>query len=144
VTDPQGDGWFYVDGKGEIGDLCNFDVGTKRASDGSNVNLNGHPYLIQQEWSNADGGCVLSSNGGCGSGPSTLRNIDGGPPIHPPGSLIKVSSDPTVYLIDPDNRKRPLANSNVLAQLYNQTTDARTSTNFSTWVVTVGQDELDL
>src|SRR5436853_3693913 len=70
---------------------------------------------------------------------SSDLNIDGGPPIHPPGSLIKVSSDPTVYLIDLDNRKRPLANSNVLAQLYNQSTDARTSTNFSTWVVKIGR-----
>jgi hypothetical protein len=144
VTDPQGNAWYNVNGAGEIGDLCVRNYGA-RASDGSNVSLNGHPYLIQQEWSNRDGGCVLSSGTtGCSSGTSSLRNIDGGPPIHPPGSLLKVATDPTVYLVDPDNRKRPITNASVLAQLYNQTTDARTSTNFSTWVVTVGQDELDL
>jgi hypothetical protein len=47
-------------------------------------------------------------------------------------------------LIDPDNRKRSITSSSVLAQLYNQSTDARTSTNFSNWVITVGQDELDV
>lgn len=81
---------------------------------------------------------------GCNNGTSTLRNRDGGPPIHPPGSVIKVASDQTVYLIDSDNRKRPITSASVLAQLYNQSTDARTSTNFSNWVITVGQDELDL
>jgi hypothetical protein len=80
----------------------------------------------------------------CSNGSSTLRNRDGGPPIHPPGSLLKTSSSSTVYLIDPDNRKRPITSSSVLAQLYNQSTDSRTSTNFSNWVITVGQDELDL
>jgi hypothetical protein len=28
-------------------------------SDGSNVTLNGHPYLVQELWSNADIACVL-------------------------------------------------------------------------------------
>jgi hypothetical protein len=80
----------------------------------------------------------------CTNVSSTLRNIDGGPPIHPPGSVIKTASNDTVYLIDSDNRKRPITSSSVLAQLYNQSTDARTSTNFANWVTTVGQDELDL
>ena len=80
----------------------------------------------------------------CGAGTSTLRNRDNGPPIHPPGSLIKVASSQTVYLIDSDNRRRPITSPSVLAQLYNQSTDARTGTNFSNWVIIVGQDELDL
>jgi hypothetical protein len=80
----------------------------------------------------------------CSSGSATLRNRDGGPPIHPPGSLLKAASNQTVYLIDGDNRKRPITSASVLAQLYNQSTDARTGTNFSSWVITVGQDELDL
>lgn len=59
VTDPQGNAWYYVDSSGEIGDLCNFIFGT-RSIDGSNVTLNGHSYIIQQEWSNAGSGCVIS------------------------------------------------------------------------------------
>ncbi|HLL15811.1 MAG TPA: Calx-beta domain-containing protein [Pyrinomonadaceae bacterium] len=80
----------------------------------------------------------------CRNDTATLRNRDGGPPIHPPGSLFKTSSADTVYLIDSDNRRRAITSPSVLAQLYNQTTDARTSTNFTNWVITVGQDELDL
>jgi hypothetical protein len=62
VTDPQGNAWYHVDSGGEIGDLCNFNFGT-RASDGSNVTLSGHGYVIQRQWSNALNGCVLSSAG---------------------------------------------------------------------------------
>jgi CARDB/S-layer homology domain/Putative binding domain, N-terminal len=57
--------------------------------------------------------------------------------------VIKTASNSTVYLIDPDNKKRPLSAS-ALSQLYNQSTDARTGTDFTSWVITVGQDELDL
>ncbi|MBK9315806.1 MAG: Ig-like domain repeat protein [Acidobacteria bacterium] len=86
---------------------------------------------------------ITANNIACSNGTSTLRNRDGGPPIHPPGSVIKTASNLTVYLIDSENRKRPLSPS-ALSQLYNQSTDARTSTNFNNWVIIVGQDELDL
>jgi hypothetical protein len=59
LTDPLGDAWYSADTGDEIGDLCNFNFGT-RAADGSNVTLNGHKYIIQQEWSNASSGCALS------------------------------------------------------------------------------------
>jgi hypothetical protein len=59
VTDPLGDAWYFMNGSGEIGDLCNFMFGG-RATDGSNVNLNGHKYIVQQQWSNAISGCALS------------------------------------------------------------------------------------
>jgi len=59
VTDPQGNAWFLGDASGEIGDLCNFNFGS-RAIDGSNVTLSGHPYIIQTEWSNAGSACRLS------------------------------------------------------------------------------------
>ena len=58
ATDPAGNAWFFVDASGEIGDMCNFVFGT-RAGDGSNVTLNGHKYVVQQEWSNASSGCVI-------------------------------------------------------------------------------------
>lgn len=64
VTDPTPDsdaGWFNGVG-GEIGDLCNPDgvnvIGHVR-SDGSNVTLNGLPFVVQAQWSNNDEKCVL-------------------------------------------------------------------------------------
>ncbi|HLZ20501.1 MAG TPA: hypothetical protein VKQ30_00040 [Ktedonobacterales bacterium] len=60
ITDPLNGGWY--DGNpytGEMGDKCNTDYGTIR-SDGSNVTLSGHPYILQAEWSNAAGSCALS------------------------------------------------------------------------------------
>ncbi len=63
ITDPTGGGWFDVNGTGENGDKCNFNFGT---AIGSNVNgaynqlINGNPYEIQQEWSNASTGCALT------------------------------------------------------------------------------------
>ena len=127
----------------------------------SSVDGNGNGSITVIEENNSAGGSstlsvsnwIVNGNAGSVSGwlhngctnvTSTLRNRDGGPPIHPPGSVIKIASSPTVYLIDSDNRKRAITSSSVLAQLYNQATDARTSTNFSNWVITVGQDELDL
>src|SRR5437762_3271939 len=41
VTNPQGTGWYYVNGGGEIGDLCAWVFGA-RAGDGSNLTINGH------------------------------------------------------------------------------------------------------
>jgi hypothetical protein len=63
LTDPLLNAWYYVSGSGEIGDLCNFMFGS-RAPDGSDVVLNGHRYLVQQEWSNAISGCALSYTAG--------------------------------------------------------------------------------
>jgi uncharacterized repeat protein (TIGR01451 family) len=61
VTDPLGNAWFYLSASGEIGDLCNFKFGPT-AADGSDVTLNGHRYIAQEEWSNADSGCALRYN----------------------------------------------------------------------------------
>ena len=63
VTDPYGSGWYYLDGTGEIGDLCSFTFGFRDSQSGSNVLLNGHSYIIQKEWSNASSGCVIGSGG---------------------------------------------------------------------------------
>jgi PKD repeat protein len=63
ITDPTGGGWFDVDGSGENGDKCNFDFGTKIASNGNgdyNQLINHNPYEVQQEWSNAITGCALN------------------------------------------------------------------------------------
>lgn len=53
---------------GEIGDKCAYNYGNW-ATDGSNVVLNGDHYIVQQEYSNWNNGCGLTSyqaNGGYG------------------------------------------------------------------------------
>jgi hypothetical protein len=61
LTDPAGQGWYYLNGAHEIGDECAYDIGTTN-TDGSNIHLGlqGDPYVIQKEWSNSNGGCTLS------------------------------------------------------------------------------------
>jgi hypothetical protein len=50
----------WTDSQGfEIGDKCAYTYGTK-AANGSNITLNGHPYIMQLEWSNAVSGCAKS------------------------------------------------------------------------------------
>lgn len=57
ATDPNGDAWYDVLGY-ENGDKCAYTYGAINAA-GSNVTLNGHPYIIQREWNNAGRNCVL-------------------------------------------------------------------------------------
>lgn len=60
-TDPLGTAWFDADGD-ENGDKCGFNFGASLGSTPSgdlyNQLIGGSPYYLQQEWSNADGGCV--------------------------------------------------------------------------------------
>jgi hypothetical protein len=42
----------------EIGDKCAYYYGTL-GSDGGNVTVNSHRYLVQQEWSNRANNCAL-------------------------------------------------------------------------------------
>jgi len=60
VSDPLGDAWYDSNGE-EMADKCAYRYGGV-AADGHNVIVNGHPYFVQQEWSNAAGGCVLGSS----------------------------------------------------------------------------------
>jgi hypothetical protein len=62
---------------GEIGDKCAYNYGNY-ASDGSNIVLHGDHYIVQQEYSNWNNGCALTSyqdNGGYGgdSGAVTVQ-----------------------------------------------------------------------
>ena len=59
VSDPKLNAWYDTASGKEIGDLCAWMFGSV-GSDGSNIILNGHNYLVQQEWSNYDNRCVLS------------------------------------------------------------------------------------
>ncbi len=64
ATDPFGNAWYDTTIAGEIGDKCNALFGP-RAPDGHNIVLNGNPYVLQEQWSNANfngtaySGCVL-------------------------------------------------------------------------------------
>lgn len=58
VTDPLLNAWFDTTGA-EIGDKCAYTYGST-AANGSNITMNGHPYIVQQEFSNAQLGCSLS------------------------------------------------------------------------------------
>ncbi len=57
VTDPLLNAWFDAVGF-EIGDKCSWNFGTIQR-DGSNITMNGNPYLVQQEWNNNIVGCAL-------------------------------------------------------------------------------------
>ena len=61
VTDPDpttNTAWLDANGN-EIGDKCNSTFGTLDGQ-GADVSLNGHPYILQQEWNNAVAGCASS------------------------------------------------------------------------------------
>jgi hypothetical protein len=62
VTDPLFDGWFDSDSAGEIGDKCAYRYGPIMP-DGHNLTLNGHPYIAQLEWSNANNDAVTPFSG---------------------------------------------------------------------------------
>jgi len=58
ATTPRLNGWYDPSGL-EIGDKCAYNYGSLNP-DGSNVNWNNHPYIVQMEWDNAASGCALS------------------------------------------------------------------------------------
>jgi hypothetical protein len=64
ATDPLINAWLDTSGN-EIGDKCLNQLGSINLLDGSNLILNGHKYIVQEEWSNWNAACVLSY------GPST-------------------------------------------------------------------------
>jgi len=87
LTDPSNFAWLAADGS-EIGDLCAFGFGTPLGGtpgvDAYNQIVNGNHYDLQEEWSNADSGCVqklggTSSPATSGSGPLVYQ---GGPVMH--------------------------------------------------------------
>ena len=73
----------------EIGDLCAWGfgnpLGTTPSGQPYNQVINGHDYSLQQEYSNADGGCVQYLGGPTGSitnGGTGPLNYHGGPVMH--------------------------------------------------------------
>ncbi|MDQ2905798.1 MAG: hypothetical protein M3Y81_19930 [Chloroflexota bacterium] len=57
VTDPWLNAWFDANGQ-EIGDKCNFQFASN--SPNGDTTMNGHPYEIQEEWSNRRSSCHLN------------------------------------------------------------------------------------
>jgi len=86
ITDSSGFAWLDPSGY-EIGDLCAYTYGTQLGTVGGqpyNQLINGDHYSLQEEYSNADGGCVLKLGGAVspvtfGSGP---LDYYGGPVMH--------------------------------------------------------------
>jgi hypothetical protein len=61
-SDPLENAWYDGSTSGEIGDQCNFIFGPEDPS-GADVYLNGNPYQVQEEWSNAASSCTTSDPG---------------------------------------------------------------------------------
>ena len=62
ITDPLGSAWYDSSGN-EDGDKCAWNFGTALGSTtygAYNQSINNDPYYLQQEWSNASSGCVLT------------------------------------------------------------------------------------
>jgi hypothetical protein len=57
VTDPMLNAWFDASGA-EIGDKCAYTYGPT-SSNGSDLTVNGHPYIVQEEFDNANLGCSI-------------------------------------------------------------------------------------
>ena len=100
---------------GEVGDACNFDF-APRNDNGADVYLNGHPYILQQLWSNAASTCAidLPTNGFC---PGSVSNV-----CAPTTTYTKVADsyspavDSTVtYTLTLDNTSDTAAETNLAA-----------------------------
>jgi hypothetical protein len=88
LTDPANEAWIAADGS-ENGDLCAYGFGTALGGtaglDAYNQVINGHHYDLQQEWSEADGGCIQHT-GDLNPTAATFGNpplvYNGGPVMH--------------------------------------------------------------
>lgn len=58
ITDPMLNAWGTDES--EIGDLCAWQFGPSINNIGADVQLNGNYYLVQEEWSNYNGACIMS------------------------------------------------------------------------------------
>jgi len=99
MTDPLGNAWFD-DAGNENGDKCAFVFGAALGStaDGRfNQRINGHPYWLQEEWSNRRKGCVQRN-----TFPQPTASFTFSPAQPAPGTKVKFSAsahdaDDTVF-----------------------------------------------
>lgn len=103
LTDPQGTAWWDAGGD-EIGDICAYTYGAELGGpDGAQYNqlINGHPYQLQQEYSNALGDCMSSvplSAGIAGAAPHPATagvpvSLDGSASSETGGTIASYSWD---------------------------------------------------
>jgi hypothetical protein len=57
VTDPLLNAWYDATGA-EIGDKCAYTYGST-GSNGADITINGHPYIVQEEFSNSSLSCAI-------------------------------------------------------------------------------------
>jgi hypothetical protein len=74
----------------------------------------------------------------CDGGTSENYRVNGGPPLHPNGTLVKVRTDPTVYLIQ-NGQKRGIPSQNILNNLYQQPNGGFQNKD----IITIAADELN-
>jgi hypothetical protein len=115
ITDPYGTGWYSEDSESfmgvnnafygsENGDLCawNFGDSLGLTVDGQDYNqvINGHDYWLQQEYSNADGGCVQYTGGTVTNfGPSDFIYDGVGPLVNHNGPTMPSTTVYAIYWI---------------------------------------------
>ena len=99
---------------GEIGDACNFTF-TPRNDIGADIYLNGHPYILQEEWSNAVHTCAidLPTNGFCA------------------GSVSSVCAPSTDFSKSADNSAPPITSTINYTLTLNNTNDTGANTNLT-------------
>jgi hypothetical protein len=98
LTDPLGDAWYSSDPNlGENGDLCAFGFGAQIGTGFGAYNqvINGNHYDLQQEYSNADGGCVQHIGGP--SSPPPLGDGSGPLVYHANGRVMHTSTTYAIY-----------------------------------------------
>jgi hypothetical protein len=105
ITDPLGDGWLASDGN-ENGDLCAYGFGTQTNPGPAAYNqvINGHHYDLQQEYSNANAGCIQHTGGA-----PTEPTIGSGPLLYGGGPVMHTSTSYVIYwLPTPHNTAGPV------------------------------------
>ncbi len=110
ITDPLGNGWIASDGA-ENGDLCAYGFGNPRAgtpgTNAYNQVINGHPYELQQEYSNElpHPGC-MQFRGGLATPPPQGDGV--GPLVYKGGPVIHTNTTYAIYwLPTPGNTTPP-------------------------------------
>jgi hypothetical protein len=98
LTDPSTYGWISAD-RNENGDLCLSGFGAQTGTpgvDAYNQTINGHHYDLQQEYSNADAGCVQHYPGGTPTQTFT-HPADDGPLVYMGGPVMHTNTTYAIY-----------------------------------------------
>jgi uncharacterized repeat protein (TIGR01451 family) len=147
-TDPHpNDTW--TGPNGEIGDACNFNFAPRNDS-GADVYINGNPYILQQEYSNAVHTCAidLATNGFCGNtGGVCAPTTSFGKSVDNPNPEVTRSINYTLTLNNTNNTgaETNLSVSDTVPSGYaitNVSAPSSTSSSNSSTSLTVGYDTL--